>query len=110
MSSFHASPALTTSSGTAPLAGPGTLDRAPEVVELKSATQPREPASSAGWSCASCDLAATGFSAGEAAYLAKIHDQVMHWSAPTAMIHLGLPVPGQVARELGELPELAETA
>ena len=106
MSPSHASAALTTSSGM-PTAGPAALDRAPEVVELKSATQPREPATSAGWSCSSCDLAATGFSAGEAAYLAAIHDQVMHWSCPTALIHLGTPVPGQVARDLAELPQTA---
>ena len=105
MSPSHAS--VLTSSGTMPAAVPATLDRAPEVVELKSATQLREPATSAGWSCPSCELAASGFSAAEAAFLAAIHDQVMHRSCPTAMIHLGTPVPGQVARGLAELPQTA---
>jgi hypothetical protein len=69
-------------------------DRSPDVVDIKSARQARNP-QMASWFCATCDLVAEGFTPTECAYLATVHDQVQHGSRQTAMVMLGSasPVP-----------------
>ena len=76
---LHAVPDLT----------PARPDRLPDVVELKPVRDRRDAAQTAGWSCRACDLVANGFAPEEAAYLASVHDAVMHGSAPTALVQRG---------------------
>lgn len=70
-------------------------DRTPDVVDLKAERQVRRPSASvlpaapcAGWVCPVCELSSTGFTPTEAAYLARVHDQLLHGSSPTAHVQL----------------------
>ena len=66
----------------------GAADRSPDVVELKQVREAKQAAAAvSGWACTVCDLAAVGFTVLEAAFLARIHDQVMHGSTSTASVH-----------------------
>ena len=60
------------------------------VVDLKTARQARQTGT-AGWSCETCDLSSTGFGTAEAAYLARVHDQLRHGARQTALIQVTGP-------------------
>jgi hypothetical protein len=83
--------------------GVGGWANSPDVVDLTSARQARQP-QSAEWFCPACDLVATGFTPTECAYLAAVHDQVQHRSRQTARVVVGaaaLPPGEGVGADLG---------
>ena len=89
MSTSSVSSSRSASSAVVPVA-----DRFPDVVDLKSARDARQP-QSAHWVCPACDLVADGFTPTECAFLAAVHDQVQHGSRQTAQIVQGsAPRPG----------------
>jgi hypothetical protein len=83
--------------------GPIARPRRPDVVDLTTARQARQP-SSAHWFCPVCDLVAGDFTPTECSYLATVHDQVQHGSRPTASVVPGpaRPVPAQALDAAGE--------
>jgi hypothetical protein len=81
--------------------GPIARPRRPDVVDLTTARQSRQP-SSAHWFCPVCDLVAGDFTPTECSYLATVHDQVQHGSRPTASVVLGPAAPVPALDATGE--------